>query len=54
VGKLVGKRQLGKPRSRWVNTIKIDLREREVGMVLTGSIWLRRALVNTVMNLWVP
>jgi hypothetical protein len=27
VGKLEGKRPLGKPRLRWVDNIKIDLRE---------------------------
>jgi hypothetical protein len=26
VGKLEGKRQLGRPRRRWVNNIKMDLR----------------------------
>jgi hypothetical protein len=29
VGKLEGKRPLGRPRRRWVNNIKIDLREIE-------------------------
>jgi hypothetical protein len=28
VGKPEGKRLLGRPRSRWVNNIKMDLRER--------------------------
>jgi hypothetical protein len=28
VGKLEGKRPLGRPRRRWVDTIKMDLRER--------------------------
>jgi hypothetical protein len=37
VGKLVGKRPLGRPRCRWVDNIKINLRE----IVWTGSIWLR-------------
>jgi hypothetical protein len=37
VGKPEGKRPLGRPRGRWVDNIKIDLRE----MVWTGSIWLR-------------
>jgi hypothetical protein len=41
VGKPEGKRPLGRPRRRWVDYIKIDLREREDGMVWTGSIWLR-------------
>jgi hypothetical protein len=38
VGKPEGKRPLGRPR-RWVNNIKMDLREN--GMVWTGLIWLR-------------
>jgi hypothetical protein len=40
VGKPEGKRPRGRPRYRWVDNIKIDLRERN-GMVWTGSIWLR-------------
>jgi hypothetical protein len=57
VGKPEGKRPLGKPRRRWVDNIKIVVRED--GMVWTGLIWLRIRtsggyLVNTVMNLWVP
>jgi hypothetical protein len=39
VGKPEGKRQLGRPRRRWVDSIKIHLRGD--GMVWTGSIWLR-------------
>jgi hypothetical protein len=40
VGKPERKKPLGIPRHRWVDTIKINLRE--IGwMVLTGSIWLR-------------
>jgi hypothetical protein len=35
-----GKRPLGRPINRWVNNIKIDLRE-EGGNVITGVIWLR-------------
>jgi hypothetical protein len=55
VGKPEVKRPLGRPRCRWVDNIKIDLRQ--IGW--TGSIWLRigtsgRALVNTVVNLRVP
>jgi hypothetical protein len=53
-----GKRPLGRPRHRWVNNIKIDLRE--VGW--DGKDWIDlaqdrhqwRALVNTVMSLCVP
>jgi hypothetical protein len=42
VGKPEEKRPLGRPRHRWVDNIKIDLREIGWdGMVWTGSIWLR-------------
>jgi hypothetical protein len=55
VGKPVGKRLLGKRRPRWVDNIKMDLRE--IGW--DGMDWIDlaqnrvrwRALVNTVMNL---
>jgi hypothetical protein len=58
VGKPQGKRPLGRPRCRWVNNIKIDLRE--IGW--DGIDWIDlaqdrvqwTALVNTVTNLWVP
>jgi hypothetical protein len=41
-GKPDGKRPLGRPRRRWVDNIKIDLREMGWdGMGWTGSIWLR-------------
>jgi hypothetical protein len=58
VGKPEGKRQLGNPRRRWVDNIKIDLRE--IGWDCMDWIELAqdrgqwRALVNTVMNLRVP
>jgi hypothetical protein len=39
VGKPEGKRPLGRPRRRWVDNIKINLRQD--GMVWTGSIWLK-------------
>jgi hypothetical protein len=39
VGKPEGRRPLGRPRRRWVDYIKIDLRQD--GIVLTGSICLR-------------
>jgi hypothetical protein len=55
VGKPKGKRPLGRPRRRWVDYIKMDLRE--IGW--DGMDWIHlaqdrdlwRALVNTVMNL---
>jgi hypothetical protein len=58
VGKPEGKRPLGRPRRRWVDNIKTDLRE--IG--LDGMDWIDvaqdrdqwRALVNMVMNLPVP
>jgi hypothetical protein len=58
VGKPEGKRPLGRPRRRWVDNIKIYLRE--IGW--DGMNWIDlaqdrdqwRALVNTVMYLRVP
>jgi hypothetical protein len=58
VGKPDGKRPLGRPRCRWVDNIKMDLRE--VGWESRDWIdqaqdrerW--RAYVNAVMNLRVP
>jgi hypothetical protein len=42
MGKPEGRRPLGGPRRRWVNNIKIDLREIGWdGVVWTRSIWLR-------------
>jgi hypothetical protein len=57
VGKPEGKRPFGRPRSRWENYIKIDLREIWFG----GVYWVYLAhdrdhwwaVVNTVINLWV-
>jgi hypothetical protein len=59
VGKPEGNRPLGRPRRRWEDNIKTDLRERQDGVVWTGMIRLRLGtggggLVNTVMNLRVP
>jgi hypothetical protein len=58
MGKPEGKRPLGRPRHRWVDNIKMDLRE--IGW--DGTDWIdvaedrdqRRALMNTVMILQVP
>jgi hypothetical protein len=52
--KLEGKRPLGRPRLKWVDNIKMDLRETE----WNGMNWINlaqyrnqwSALVNTVMN----
>jgi len=57
VGKPEGKRPLGKPRRRWEDNIKTDLREVGGGgnwMELAQDRDMWRALVNTVMNLRVP
>jgi hypothetical protein len=58
VGKPEGRRSLGRPRRRWEDNIKMDLREVGWG----GMDWINlaqdrdgwRALVNAVMNLRVP
>jgi hypothetical protein len=55
VGKPKGKRPLGRPRHRWEDGIRMDLRE----TVLGGVDWIRlsqdrdrwRAVVSAVMNL---
>jgi hypothetical protein len=58
VGKPEVKRPLGRPSRRWVDNIKIDLRERGwdgrdwIDLAQDRDRW--RALVNTVMNLRVP
>jgi hypothetical protein len=55
VGKPEGKRPQGRPRRRWVDSIKMDLRETGWdGMDwndLAQDMEQWRALVNTVMNL---
>jgi hypothetical protein len=58
IGRSEGKRPLGRPRRRWEDNIKLDLRE--IG--IDGANWIRlvqdrvqwRAFVRTVMNLRVP
>jgi hypothetical protein len=57
VGKPEGKIPLGKPRHRWDNNVKMDLRERGWGdmdwidLAQERDQW--RDLVNTIMNLGV-
>jgi hypothetical protein len=57
VGKPEGRRPLGRPRRRWVDNIKMDLRHVEwdgidwIDLTQDRDQW--RALVNTVMNLQV-
>jgi hypothetical protein len=58
VGRTEAKRPLGRPRRRWEDNIKMDLRE--IG--IDGANWIQlaqdrvkwRACVDTVMNLWDP
>jgi hypothetical protein len=56
MGKPEGKRPLGRPRHRWEDGIRMDLRE-----IVCGSVdWIQlaqdwdrwQALINMVMNLW--
>jgi hypothetical protein len=58
VGKPEGKRPLGRPRRRWVDNIRMDLREVGWGDVdwicLAKDRNRRRALANSVLNLQVP
>jgi hypothetical protein len=48
MGKPEGKRPLGRPRHRWVNNIEIDW----IDLAQDRDQW--SALVNMVMNLWIP
>ena len=58
MGKLEGKRPLGRPRRRWEGNIKMEFKEVGCG----GMNWIEMAqdrerwwaFVNVVMNLWVP
>jgi hypothetical protein len=58
MGKPEGKRPLRRPRRRWEDNIKMDLQEVRCGdrdwieVAQDRDRW--RALVNVVMNLWVP
>jgi hypothetical protein len=58
VGKLEGRRQFGRPWNRWEDNIKMDLQEVGCGsmdwidLAQDRDIWW--ALVNAVMNLWLP
>jgi hypothetical protein len=58
VGKPEGKRSLGRPRRRWVDNIKMDLREigwsgiRWIDLGRNRNQW--KALVKAVMNFQVP
>ena len=57
VGKREGKRPYGRPRRRWIDNIKMGLREVECGtdwieLVEDRDSWW--AFVNAVMNLLVP
>jgi hypothetical protein len=58
VGKPEGKIPLGRPRGRWIHNIKMDLLQ--IGLSVVDWIGLAedryrwRALLNAVMNHWVP
>jgi hypothetical protein len=58
VGRPEGKRPLGRPKRRWVQSIKMELQEVElggmdwIGLAQDRDRWL--ALVNAVMKLRVP
>jgi hypothetical protein len=58
VGRPEGRRPLGRPRLRWEDNINMNLREIGFGdvdwihLALDRDRW--KALVNTVMNLWLP
>jgi hypothetical protein len=58
VGMPEGKRPLGRPRRRWVDNIRMDLREVGwgdvdcIGVAQDGNRW--RALANSVLNFRVP
>jgi hypothetical protein len=57
VGRPKGRRPLGRPRRRWEDNIKINLQEIRWGMDWIELAQVRdrwRAVVNAVMNLWVP
>ena len=58
VGKLEGRRPLGRPRRRWVDNIRVDLQEVGcgyvdwIGLAQDRDRW--QMLVSAVMNLRVP
>jgi hypothetical protein len=58
VGNPEGKRPLGRPKRRWVDNIRMDLGDVEwgdvdwIGLAQDRNRW--RALVNSVLNPWVP
>jgi hypothetical protein len=58
VGRPERKRPLGRPRHRWDDNIKIDLRE--IGIEGANWVWLAQngvqwqASLSMMMNLWVP
>jgi hypothetical protein len=58
VGKPEGKKPLGRPRSRWMDNIKIGLLEMGLSVVdwigLAQDRYRWRAFVNSAMNLRVP
>jgi len=51
MGKPDGKRQLGRPRHRWEDNIKLDLQEAGWG-AWTGSIWFRTETSGRHLQTW--
>ena len=54
VGKPEGKRQLGRPGSRWEDNFKMDLQDVGEGLELSQDRDIWRALVSAVMDFRVP
>ena len=58
MGKSEGKRPFGRPKRKWEDNIKMDLQDVDCGRI----VWIElaqdkhrwRALVNAVINFWVP
>jgi hypothetical protein len=58
VGRLEGKRSLGRPRNRWEDNIKMDLREMGIDVanwirLVQDRVWWQ-TFVSTVTNLRIP
>jgi hypothetical protein len=49
MGKAEGKRAVGRPRRRWEDGIRVDLREIGLGGVWSGFIWLRIGTVGGLL-----
>jgi hypothetical protein len=54
MGKTEEKRTLGRPKRRWEDNIKVELKRNGIQNVDWIHLVQNRALVNMVMNFWVP